>query len=287
MTGSYSRKCLLVLVALGCLSCGKKAPPPAPEVIAVKAAALPTDPLDPVWNRVSVHAANLLLQDLVEPRLMEASTPVVNVQALTDGSRIAFRLTWADPTRDDLPSVDRFSDGCAIQVPLEVLPDVPAPQMGEANRRVEISYWRAFWQSTVDGREDEITALYPQASIDHYPFQAAPLEEASDGQREMAARYAPARALGNDMAGPRSKAVEDLAAEGPGSLTPSPTGRSNGGGKRTETGWVVLISRPVPDHLRAGGRSQVAVAVWDGNHQEAGARKMRSGWIPLSLEAGK
>ena len=33
--------------------------------------------------------------------------------------------------------------------------------------------------------------------------------------------------------------------------------------------------------------SQVAFAVWQGAHGEVGARKMRSAWIPLALEAGK
>jgi hypothetical protein len=33
-----------------------------------------------------------------------------------------------------------------------------------------------------------------------------------------------------------------------------------------------------------GGRGQVAFAVWQGSNQEAGSRKMRTGWVPLVVE---
>jgi hypothetical protein len=224
---------------------------------------------------------------MVEPSLLEASTEKVEVRAMTDGARIAFRLEWVDATKDDLPGIARYSDGCAVQIPVSTGPDVPAPQMGETQRPVEITYWRAFWQSMVDGREDSIKALYPNATVDHYPFEAASLQPGSEAQREMAQRYAPARALGNDMAGPRQRPVQDLVAEGPGTIRPAPETRSEGRGIRTDQGWTVVLSRPLPTGVAPGRRTQVAFAVWQGAQQEAGARKMRSVWVPLLVEAGK
>jgi DMSO reductase family type II enzyme heme b subunit len=100
----------------------------------------------------------------------------------------------------------------------------------------------------------------------------------------MALRYAPARGLGNAMAGPREAPVEDLIAEGPGTLSRGPSTGSAARGRRTETGWAVVISRRTPAGLVAGARSQVAFAVWEGTHQEAGSKKMRTGWIPMHLE---
>jgi hypothetical protein len=208
----------------------------------------------------------------------------VRVRAITDGSRIALRLDWTDPTKDDLPGAGRFSDACAVQFPAKASADVPAPQMGEQGKPVEITFWRASWQAVVDGRGDTIKDLYPGATVDHYPFQAPSLENGSTAQREMEARYSPARALGNRMAGPRERAVEDLAAEGPGTLAPLPAGGSDGRGKRTADGWSVLIARRLPDGLGPGKRSQVAFAVWEGADQEAGSRKMRTGWIPIVVE---
>lgn len=94
-----------------------------------------------------------------------------------------------------------------------------------------------------------------------------------------------ARALDNRMGGPRDRPVEDLIAEGPGTLTSAPSAGSNGRGRRTADGWSVVISRRLPEGLGPGGRSQVAFAVWEGSRQEAGSRKMRTGWIPLAVEA--
>ncbi len=282
------RTCLiLVLGGLALASCRQAPPASTAEVVVVSRTALPTEPADAAWQNVPVHVAPLLLQDMVEPRLLKPSVPEVRVRAVTDGTRIAFRLDWTDATKDDLPGAARFSDAAAVQFPTTVAADAPAPQMGERGRPVEITFWRAAWQASVDGRGNSITDLYPGASVDHYPFDAPALEKGSPAQREMAARYAPALALGNRMAGPREKPVEDLIAEGPGTLTTARSTDSNGRGQRTENGWSVVVSRKLPQSLAPGKRSQVAFAVWEGSQQEAGARKMRTGWIPLVVEAKK
>ena len=44
-------------------------------------------------------------------------------------------------------------------------------------------------------------------------------------------RYAPARALGNQMAGPRKQPVQDLVADGPGTLRPAKRNRSIAAGR--------------------------------------------------------
>lgn len=275
----------LFFIGLASTGCRQGPPPPVAEVVAVAQPALPSSPTDPLWNAAPVHIAPLLLQDMVEPRQLAVTTREVRVRAASDGTRVAFRLEWADGTRDDRPGPARFSDACAVQVPATVERDVPAPQMGEQGRSVEISFWRASWQAVVDGRGDTIRDLYPQASVDHYPFEAPSLEKDQKAKTEMALRYALARGLGNAMAGPRASPVEDLIAEGPGTLSPARERRSTGKGERSQHGWTVMIVRPLPAGLSPGTRSQVAFAVWEGSHREGGARKMRTGWIPLSLQA--
>lgn len=287
MTPRHERLAVLAAALLLSAAAFGAAAAPGSEVVAARNASLPAKPDDAAWTTAPRHVAALVVQDMVEPRLLQPSTESVEVRALTDGERIAFRLEWADPSRNDVPGIARYSDACAVQLPLSTGPDVPAPQMGETQRPVEISFWRAFWQSTVEGREDSIQALYPNATVDHYPFDAASLPPGSEAQQEMAKRYAPARALGNDMAGPRQKPVEDLVAEGPGTTKPAPKPQSDGWGMRTAKGWTVVLSRPLPSALHRGGRSQVAFAVWQGADQEAGSRKMRSVWIPLHVEASK
>ena len=284
MTRRASLATLLAVVASGCGMCGRPAPQASPDVLAVMRPSVPTDPDDPVWAGVPVHTAPLLLQDLVEPRLMTPSTAAVRVQAITNGTNVAFRLSWDDSVSNDLPKAGEFVDACAIQFPVSLAADLPAPQMGEAARPVEITYWRASWQAMVDGRGDTIADIHPRANVDHYPFEAASLPKGSAEQLAMASRYAPARALGNPMAGPRTSPVQDLVAQGPGTLEPGPSTDSHGRGSRTEYGWDVVIGRRLPNGLAPGGRGQIAFAVWEGSHEEAGARKMRTGWVPIVVE---
>lgn len=267
---------LLMLLA-GC----SKAPKIVNEVVAGPAAKLPAVPDDPAWDNAPEHRAKMIPQDLVEPRLLNPSTGEVMVRALTDGTSIAFRLEWADDSKSDAPGPSKMIDACAIQIPEKAEKDLPEPQMGQEGKTVQVTYWRADWQASMDGRGDTIRDLYPNASIDHYPFEAKALEKGSDAQKEMAMRYAPARALGNIRSGPRSAPVEDLIATGPGTLMPGPSQNANGKGGHKKDHWSVVISRKLPDGLALNQRTHIAFAVWQGSQQESGARKMRTGWIPL------
>jgi hypothetical protein len=273
----------VLLFAAGC----KKTPAPATEVIAIPAAQLPTGPADAAWDTAPEYVAKLIPQDLVEPRLAQASTPEVRVQAMTHGTEIAFRLRWVDADQNDAAKPGQFVDACAVQVPAKLMPNPPAPQMGEAGNSVQIAYWRADWQAWVNGRADNIKSIYPNAEITHYPFQASSLPPGSPEQKEMAKRYAPAEAMDNRRQGPRQSPVESLLAEGPGTLAPNPSLVVNGNGVRTTDGWAVMIVRPLPDGLAPRVRTSVAFAVWQGANKEAGARKMRSGWAPLAVQEKK
>ncbi len=275
---------ILLLGALGACSHGHPAAPATEVVVQAASGALPADPDDPQWSRASEFDAPLILQDMVEPRLLTPSTLSVRVRALSDGARVAFRLEWQDSSRDEVQMPATFTDACAVQLPSKTTPDVPAPQMGEPGRPVEITHWRASWQAVVDGRPDTIQALHPNSIPFIYPFNAASLKPGAEDQLEMQRRYAPARALGNRMAGPRDRPVEDLLAEGPGTLAPGSAIDGNGRGQRTADGWAVVLSRRLPAGLVPGQRTQVAFAIWEGARQEVGARKMRSGWNPMLLE---
>ncbi len=269
----------VLLVAAGC----KKTMAPATEVIAIPAAQLPTGPADAAWDTAPEYVAKLIPQDLVEPRLAHPSTPEVHVQAMTNGTEIAFRLRWVDSDQNDTAGPGRFVDACAVQVPTKLMPNPPAPQMGESGNSVQIAYWRADWQAWVNGRPDNIKSIYPNAEITHYPFQAQSLEPGSPEQKEMAKRFAPADAAGNRRQGPRQSPVESLLAEGPGTLAANPALLVKGSGVRTQDGWAVMIVRPLPEGLAPKARTSVAFAVWQGSNKEAGARKMRSGWAPLAI----
>lgn len=272
----------LLILAAGC----SRGPRLANEVVALETTRLPEGPQDRIWRDAPEYRAALLAQDLVEPRLMTPSTPEVAVRALTNGAEIVFRLEWPDAAPDDAPGPSRMVDACAVQLPEKIEPDLPDPQMGQQGRLVEIAYWRADWQAWVNGRGATIRDLYPNASIDHYPFQAKPLEPGSAAAKELERLYSPALAAGNLRAGPRKTPVESLIATGPGTLAPAAAQNASGQGVFERGRWRVVIRRPLPGGLGRDQRTHVAFAVWQGSNQEAGARKMRTGWIPLVRRAG-
>jgi DMSO reductase family type II enzyme heme b subunit len=274
----------LVIWCTAFVGCKKAVPPPITTVVVTTAATAPADPGDAAWDAAPEFVAKLILQDLVEPRQMSVSTPEVRVRAIRSDKELSFRLEWDDATQNDVADPGKFCDACAVQLPQKFGPTVPAPQMGETAGGVEIAYWNAAWQAVVDGRGDSIRDIYPRAAVDHYPFQAQSLEKGSAAQRAMEARYAPARALGNNLAGPRSTPVQDLIAEGPGTIAPAKSSASKGRGQRTETGWAVVITRLLPAGLRATPNPQVAFAVWEGGRSEVGARKMRTAWLTMTIE---
>ncbi len=274
----------LILLTLLVSACGHVQTPTA-ELNVAQVKEVTTDPDAAVWRDVPLHISKMIPQDLVDPRVMEPSTSEVQVKAITDGTQIAFRLEWIDPTQNDVPGPKHFLDGCAVQIPARIDPNVPAPQMGEAGKTVEIAFWRADWQAIVDGRAtDDIRTIYPNATVDHYPSQARSLEGNPQALAEAAARYSPARAVGNRRGGPREQPVEDMLAEGPGTLSPAADTTSKGKGIKTKTGWSVVIARQVPAGFSPGTPTQSAFAVWEAAHGEVGARKMRTGWVPMILK---
>ncbi len=285
--GGHYDLCVALALAVVALAGCRPAPPPAVnEVVAIRAGSLPMDPGDAAWQQAPEYLATLVPQDQVEPRLLTPSTLEIRVRALTSGGEIALRLEWADAVINDTPGPGVFLDGCAIQIPRTIEASLPDPQMGQAGRPVDIAFWRADWQASVDGRPDSLTSLYPNAAIDGYPFEARPLEPGSPAQREAATRYAPAQALGNRRVGPRAQPVEDMVAEGPGTIAAGDGVKSRGKGARTATGWTVVIARPIPAGLAPNVRTTIAFAVWDGAAREVGARKMRTIWVPLSVRGG-
>jgi DMSO reductase family type II enzyme heme b subunit len=270
--------------ALLITGCRQPTEVPPPNVIVISSDKLPDDPADDAWNQAPEYTARLVLQDLVEPRLMAPSTSSVRVRAVTDGAQVAFRLQWDDDSENKTAATAEFPDACAVQLPTRCEPTVPAPQMGEPGRPVEVTYWNAAWQKMADGGGSSITDLHPHAAIDHYPFQAKSLAGDPAAQQAMAKRYAPAQALGNLMAGPRKAPVEDLIAEGPGTLRRAASAKSGGNGTRTASGWMVVLTRPLPEGFSSTVPTQVAFAIWRGERQEVGAKKMRTGWITLAME---
>jgi hypothetical protein len=283
------RPALLAVALAALVACGRTQVVNTTDVRAARrSGALPaSDPQSPLWDAAPEHPARLMVQDVTEPRLVKPGVDLVNVRALHDGTSIVFRLEWADATQDLVPEVGRSSDAAAIQFPLQPGADVPDAAMGQLGKGVHICYWKALWQDDGDrakSGKDRVAALYPNATADHYPAQAG-----GAARDEMERRYAPARAAGNPMFTARNGAVQEIVAEGFGSATAATAQKASGRGLWANGRWRTTIARPLVEGpgtatLQPGQKTYVAFAVWDGAERHTGARKMRSGWIPLVLE---
>ena len=279
----------VIATALAAAACSRAPVVNTAEVRAVRSSAeLPAlDPQSKLWDPVPEHPATLMVQDVTEPRLTTPGVALVKVRAMHNGTTIVFRLEWADATQDLIAGVGRGSDAAAVQLPLQAGADVPDPAMGQLGKGVQIAYWKATWQDDADraaSGKDRVASLHPNATTDHYPPQAG-----AESREEMERRYAPARAAGNPMLMARNGAVQELISEGFGSTTAAPAQKASGRGAWAAGRWVTTISRPLAEgtgaaNLQPGQKTYAAFAVWDGEQRHTGARKMRSGWIPLVLE---
>jgi DMSO reductase family type II enzyme heme b subunit len=290
-----SRLAILALLTLACAGCGEESVDatglPAKELRAVAVAGeLPgDDPFAASWDQAREVVVPLLVQDVAEPRLTEKGVETISVRALHDGRRIAILLSWEDDRTDDLSDVDRSADGVAVQFPATGDAEgVPDAMMGEEGKPVAIALWRASWQRQVDGGVTGVAALYPNASVDHYPPEAAK----DPGKRaELAKLYEPPVAVGNPVAAKEmADPVEDLLAEGFGTLAHAEGPGSTGRGVHRDGRWHVVISRPLDlaagtkTSLRPGRATYIALAVWNGGRDHRGSKKMRTIWVPLEIE---
>ncbi len=83
--------------------------------------------------------------------------------------------------------------------------------------------------------------------------------------------------------------VQVLMAEGFGTTTVTPAQTARGRGSWKDGKWTVTLARPLHPgaelgDLEPGKRGYLAFAIWDGDKQNSGSRKMRSGWVPFRLE---
>jgi hypothetical protein len=244
--------------------------------------ALPDDPADAAWTSRPPVTVALLPQNMTTPMLEEQTIREIRLRALHNSERLAFHLEWEDEDVDELDAMATFRDSVAVQLPLN--PDGTTPvTMGGAGRPVHILHWKASWQRQVEHGPREVRDAFPHAVNEVTP-------EAMMGE-EAARVYYPALNVGNLAAARvRESAVEELVAEGFGTLTTQDEQRARGRGEMADAHWRVVVDLPMrggdtQPTLRPGASTPVAVAAWDGGRGNRGARKHWSNWLTLDLES--
>lgn len=222
-------------------------------------------PIAPVWE--NAQSVNLpLFQQVTEKPWPKGNTESVDVQAFHDGESIYFRLSWADDQADERIATGRFADACAVALPMEAGAPPESIMMGFASR---MNFW--YWRADVDAEFWKKKDTTPTAYADHYnPFE----------EKEVLAISRPKV----------TSAVDDLLAEGAGSLTRKERQNVQGRGVYADGRWAVVIKRKLRtdaldlDVQIAPGPHGAAFAVWDGDKGDRGARKSISDWVTVDIQ---
>lgn len=231
------------------------------------------DPTASVWDNAPTVEVPLTAQNIVYPN-GGGTIPLVSAQAVHFDGTLSIRLAWVDDAPDQSSvAVEAFSDAVAVMFPAQAASAVPAITMGQADAGVNIWYWRADSQIGVPLNPDSI---YEGTLVDHYPFSDEDI-------------FYPARAVGNPTAGDAIEPVQNLIAQGFGTLSPAIEQTTAGSGVYADGGWQVVITRELraadPDQatFAVGSTSDIAFAVWDGDNGDRNGQKSISQFLRLSI----
>jgi hypothetical protein len=265
---------------------------PSGEVHAVNVKNAPLeDPNAAEWKTAKPASVGLLPQTVTYPSLGKQTVRTLEVRALADESWLAVRLSWEDATQNERLEVNSFTDAAAIQFPLGDA-EKTNPMMGSPENPVYICHWKAVWQRDVDRGRADVQDLHPGYWADPYPFVTTshPYDVQETFQTASARRYFAGTAAGN----PHSKIyrrwpVEELHAEGFGSLAAHRMQDARGKGAYKDGRWTVVlavprrVSDPSNPRFRPGTTKKIGFAVWNGDNQDVGGRKMWAPFISLVM----
>lgn len=250
--------------------------PAVSQLAAVNAYAATSDPgMDPTagpWAQIPGVAVPMTAQATTYPFGGDA-VPAVDVRALHWNNRLFVRVEWPDTTVNDSTfGVDQFADAAAIQFPAGAGSAVPALCMGQADAGVNIWQWRADSQA---GIPQTLGEADNDGYADHYMIT----EDIG---------Y-PARYAGNPFDLPGTPAAQDLVAAGFGTLTAVPEQAVAAAGEHDGNRWAVVFSRGFASpgegqpSLSVGTDADVAVAAWNGQHQDRNGQKAVSQFVKLDI----
>ena len=284
------------VVLAGCM--GEPDPPEARpgEVVAGRAPSVPAnDPDARDWQHGQEREIALDSQIIALPSRLQPYVPSIRIRAIHDGSLIGFQITWPDAQPNDLTiATNSFRDACAVLL-ASGAGDQSLRTMGSAAQPATLLHWKADWQRDVDKGRQGIRDAYPNVVVDTYPplgYPKLPVTPQTYIDAK-ATEWLPGLHVGNPLsAATRTVPVEKLLAHGFGSATTAATQNCAGRGVRTENGWRVVITKPMPAAddgelaLQPGQSYTCAFAIWAGNEGDAGSRKSpsRAAWS-LVLEA--
>ena len=259
------------------------------RIVANRVPELPAHPDSGVWR--TAPAVNLHLMPLW---WRDDRPEQLTVKAVHDGEELAMLLTWADATHDATAMRPQdFRDAAAVQ--LALIPDPPFFAMGQLGERVNIWMWKSERQADLEPAFQDLEKIYPNIGIDSYPnLLKSPVEQPMRHALTLESdpRFVTAWGAGNIVADPtRGSAVEDLTAEGFGTLRARPpidqavraTGAYATGSYTVQFERALRSRSQAGASLAVGSRTPVAFAVWNGSAGDRDGKKSVTIWQELLI----
>jgi hypothetical protein len=259
------------------------------RIVAPRVAELPSHPGSSLWRAAPPADIHLM------PLWWRSDRPEeLTVKAMHDGKEIALLLTWADASQDSTAMRPQdFRDAAAVS--FSPTTDPPFFGMGERGGPTNIWMWKSERQADLEPAFQDLEKVYPNIGIDSYPnLLRSPLEQPTRHALTLQSdpSFVTAWGAGNIVADPtRNSAVEDLKAEGFGTLRARPRrdqAVSATGGYDTGAYRVVfrraLAGRDDGVTLKRGASTPVSFAVWNGSAGDRDGKKSVTIWQELWVD---
>ena len=235
---------------------------------------LDTDINNPVWE--GVKTTDLVLRPLSS---RHGAIETINFASVNNGKQIVIRLRWQDPTKNDFKKTrqDYFRDGVAVQFGLGNVTlhthghNEPFFGMGNRGKPVNIWHWKAGREEAIQAEEDmEYAGGIDMDALIYGGMRNNPVARMNSFKKSE---------------------VEELNAEGFGTITLQPDDRQNveGHGEWKDGIWTVVFIREMEQssewdvNFIRKGPALVAFAVWDGEKEDRNGRKVISVWQRLNI----
>ena len=243
-----------------------------------------------VWKSINPYRHPLQEQFLEVPKPVEVGVKEIFVQSIHDGKHISFRLAWKDETKDDSIGLMNFSDGAALQFPVNK-EELPEYFMGEEKKPVHILYWKAWRSKDLRDGFQTTKSAYPNMTTDIYTFDYPVKGKGTEKTQAEKDIFIPGKAAKNPLSFPIKGIIAELSATGPGTITFKNIENTSGDARWENGEWTVIFRRPltVKDsesvQFKLGEKMPVAFAVWEGSRMESAGRKAVSpAWAEVEVE---
>ncbi len=242
--------------------------------------AIPADPRAPVWDKVVGITIPLSSQIIANPRAFalpkgKSSVRQVAVKSINNGREIAFLLEWDDSSENAaLDNTAAYRDAAAMEFPVKKAGEKETPYFGMGHGDKMVNIWQ--WKADLEGGKERAVPLGAS-----YPGEG--LKYSVDWYQGRIYNLPP---KGKERKG----TVEDLNAEGFGTLTLQDSQDIMGKGLWSGGKWRVVFFRSITTKdkedavFKKGTTMPIAFAIWDGGNLEKDGQKSISTWHELKVE---